>query len=497
MKTKAVKAEGSEKRDSNASRSAREALAPNAAYNTPRAPAFAFQDNRPAAVAQRNLQRSIDSSPRQRAQARRLEGLSPSTDSPLQRERREYGYYGRDGKKKSQKVIRMEEFGDRNRIHNLDPNKIGEELDEDIPGMRIGEGDIDKKVGIWRPSKAEGTARPEDPPIYQPFRTAFHETHSIRLALSQSVEDFDTDRAFAKELLRIAGLVKRTSADYKAEVRSLESDQSVADLKKSYFRALDFGIGMLRKLSTDMINEYKSRSEGLKDIPNDDLKSMKSAQGDEVWRTMWWATVQKVNEILGRQWGRHKPRIGQWVSDKHEYLPYMKEEMVGDLDYIGSLAKGYKSAPKQYVRFLPEKFDVDANLDAPPLAVYCIKMGIAVDRGSVKGGGSIPPLQSFEEAAWAELEEVPGIDPDDPFEVFIRASNVTDIMAGIHPDVKVAHREESLSRRRQSVQDRIWALRSKGMTEELKAIGEERLTKKEPSETEVTILEYRLGQLET
>lgn len=75
MQTKAVKADASGKRGSSARPAARKTTDPNAAFDSPWAPGFAIQDIRPAAVPLRNLQRSIDGSPRQRAQAAQISGL--------------------------------------------------------------------------------------------------------------------------------------------------------------------------------------------------------------------------------------------------------------------------------------------------------------------------------------------------------------------------------------------------------------------------------------
>jgi hypothetical protein len=238
----------------------------------------------------------------------------------------------------------------------------------------------------------------------------------------------------------------------------------------------------------------------------------RSEAGEEIWRHRWWAAVQEVNGRLSKLWGEHKPKIKSWVADKGKQLPYMHEDKVGDLDYIGSLAKGYKSAPKQYIRFMPEKFDVDANLDAPPLAIYAISQGAPVDRGSVTSK-TIEPLTNFEAAVnnnmlgaapvkadepqvdassievhdnkealsgvassskaepkrEAEPEQasgvqaVPGIDKEDRFEVFIRATNVNDMMLGSHVDVDVAHAEVDLNMRLQKIQDGVWWLRGQNM----------------------------------
>jgi hypothetical protein len=458
-----------------------------------------------------------------------------------------FGDYGRDGKKKSQKVIRMEEFGDINRVHRIDPNKIEELLAEDDPAkMGIDtDKDIDKKKGIWRPSKDAGTARPEDPPVYQPFRKAFHETHNIKLSLERDMDDFvklDAKEQFTDKLLKIAGDVKKISLHYKAKVRTFDEKATVSKLKEAYFAELEKKKTEVESLGKAMMKSYVEADDALAELAGeegllDELKEDKSKSGEEIWRQRWSAAIQEINKILKAQWGEHKPKIKSWVKglrdDEQHGLPYMEPGMVGDLDYIGSLAKGYKSAPKQYLRFLPEKFDVDANLDAPPLAVFLISKGAVVDRGSVRNNGRIEPVTTFEKAVRKEMLEfaedsnfegeatgakVPGVDIEDLFEVFIGAGNVTDIMVGKHKDVDTAHKKVAFSERLQDIQNRIWWLRSENMDESAKlgdklkakgyvtetgllkeydpTVGKEHADKRTYSEADLTIMELYLKRSE-
>ncbi len=409
---------------------------------------------------------------------------------------KEFGYYGRDGTRKNRRVIDMEAFGDRNRLHRLDPNKLREFVEDEDDAQRMGidlsettdkdgkkgRADISKDVGIWRPSRREGSARPEDPPLYQPFRKAFHEAHNIKLALERdwpAFAQFNAEHHYGDRLLDYAGEVKAHSLAYKKQVRSFEVTEEVSALQDVYFGQLREVTVKVEALSKEML-EHSAPSGGgaLAALAQGHVQGARSEQGEAIWRDRWWASVQAVNERLGSLWSTYRPQIEAWMTGKREEgLSYMNPRMLGDLDYIGSLAKGYKSAPKQYIRFMPEKFDIDANLDAPPLAVYAISAGAAVDRGSVKSE-KIPPLRSFEAAvnnAMAGLlpeeqgakasgeGEIAGVDKSDPFEVFIRATNVSDVDIGSHGDVTEARRKVGLGDRLQKVQDRIWWLRSRNM----------------------------------
>ena len=85
---------------------------------------------------------------------------------------KEFGYYGRDGTRKNRRVIDMEAFGDRNRLHRLDPNKLREFVEDEDDAQRMGidlsettdkdgkkgRADISKDVGIWRPSRQPSSA---------------------------------------------------------------------------------------------------------------------------------------------------------------------------------------------------------------------------------------------------------------------------------------------------------------------------------------------------
>lgn len=383
-------------------------------------------------------------------------GFSNPT-APLQMvgdDSREFGYYTRDGKRKSRRVISMEQFGDRNRVHAVDPNKCREHLsDDDVPKEMI-----DEKTGIWRPSQQD--ARPEDPPIYPPVRDAYHRAHNIYTCFS--AYDNDPNQRlpqYLDVLIKALDLIKKFSVEYKATVRDFTNPDSIKDRKAAYTHNLDRIKNVLIKLSERMLDNYKMDNPLLAGVDNLALGDAKAAEGEELWRGRWWAAIQRVNGILSRKWKEYKTPIQAWIKQNSEEkgLSYMQEDMVGDLEYIGSLAKGYKSPPKQYMHFLPEKFDVDANLDAPPLAVYAISQGEPVDRGRVKSG-HLPPLRGFEEAVWDELQQVGGIDLEDKFEVFVQADNIKDLMGTEHADVKEAQQQGALSERFQKIEDRVWRL---------------------------------------
>jgi hypothetical protein len=66
----------------------------------------------------------------------------------------------------------FEKFGNIHRDPGLDPDIIGQE-----------------EGGIWLPTREEGRARPEDPPLWNDFRKQYHELHSTKLFIQKSYPD--------------------------------------------------------------------------------------------------------------------------------------------------------------------------------------------------------------------------------------------------------------------------------------------------------------------
>jgi hypothetical protein len=124
--------------------------------------------------------------------------------------------------------------------------------------------------------------------------------------------------------------------------------------------------------------------------------------------------------------------------------------------------------PKQSVRFQPEKFDVDANLYAPPLATYGAQIGADIDRGRIAGNKlGISAINKFEQDVHQDLKKVEGYDQGDPLSLVIEAKAIMELDP-LEPDAvtKLKHSEEDLS-----IRDRIWRLRSGPEPEILSQIG--------------------------
>jgi hypothetical protein len=260
-------------------------------------------------------------------------------------------------------------------------------------------------------------------------------------------------------LLDISVDVKKASKKYKTQVRSFSEMASVDKLKEIYISVLQSLLDRTKTLTGIMIARLKAHTKD-KRTGSKILEDI-APQGTKIWREKWHAAIMNVNSILAKVWPQHKKIIERWTAKKREEgLKYMDPALIGELDYIGSLAKGYKSPPKQSVRFQPEKFDVDAKLDAPPLAAFAvIESGAVIDRGRIwSKNAKIPPLSKFEKEANKPLREVEGMDPGEPFEVVIEAEGIDrlprEVGEGPARDAKWIHDTDMRLR------NRIWWLRN-------------------------------------
>ena len=218
--------------------------------------------------------------------------------------------------------------------------------------------------------------------------------------------------------------LKQRTKKFKAQFRDLRT-QDTARLSR------DFENQVLREMETriDNLNHeiakwYLGKTGSTESI--NDIIERVHREGTEIWRAEWRDSILAVNRILSRLWPPAKQQIQNWVGVQRGLHP--GEDLIGsigDIDYVGSLATGYKGAPKQYARFNPESFDVDANIVAPPLSKFAMNIvGILPDRQrifAVAQNTTITPLITFCHDAHRELSSVHGYKVDDPFDTVIQA----------------------------------------------------------------------------
>jgi len=362
-------------------------------------------------------------------------------------------WYVRRRRRQQQQAI-FEEFGNAHRNPNFDPDIIGQN-----------QGGIHVAVGA--------AARPEDAPSVNYFRTRFHKLHSAKLYLEQRhpqlIAGFTAHQAAAlnnlslrDRLIEISAAVKEESKAHKKRVKDLATNTDVAALDAQY----TVTISALGDDALTLANHIRTYIDA--NSTDDSNLDQIHTVGTDMWRTAWLRAIQVVNTVLHGRWPHWRGQITNFIRDKHDndHLDYMDPNQVIGLDYIGSLARGYKGPPKQAVRFMPEKFDVDANLTAPPLAAYALAVGNAiVDRGRIWSqhagpaifNGLLQPMQVDiqQRLVNAGLIQM-GMDPNEPFEVVIDSEGVETL-----PNVPAAAvASKALSERDLVIRNRLHALRS-------------------------------------
>ena len=355
-------------------------------------------------------------------------------------------------KRKNQAIFN--EFGNAHRNKDFNPDVVGED-----------------QGGIHQVD--QDGARPEDAPLVNAYRINFHKLHSAKLYMEhkhpQLLAGFELANAAAlnnltlrDRMLQIASGVKDESKNHKKRVKDLSTNTTIQALNAQYQQnvtALGNDALAIANLIETYINNHSTDQNDLEGI---------HTEGTDIWRETWHRAIMAVNTVLHGRWPHWQGQIRQWIQNKRDEddtLTYMDPRQVLGLDYIGSLAKGYKGPPKQSIRFTPEKFDVDANLTAPPLAAYALTVGGAiVDRGRIwshKAGpalfnGLLKPMQDDIQLHLVNAGLIQmGMDPNEPFEAVIDAEGVEGL-ANV-PAAAVA--KKALSERDLAIRNKLFSLR--------------------------------------
>lgn len=275
---------------------------------------------------------------------------------------------------------------------------------------------------------AHGNPRPDDAPQDIAYTHAFNRLHSAKLYFekhhSALAAQYRTAaaRTITAEMLDIASVVKHHAVDHKARVKNLTTNTSIQNLRIQFTADMLIQTQRAQAL-TNAIMQRINAQRWIGTVSEDEVHQ----SGTSIWRGKWTDIVMAVNTVLHTKWPEWKTRIGNWIDARRDALhPYMIAPGNMTLDYIGSLSRGTKGPPKQSVRFTPEKFDVDANLTAAPLAAYAIQEGGAViDRGKVKAdnvvwNGILTPMQNAMQAGLVDAGLLGmGMAADEPFEVVL------------------------------------------------------------------------------
>ena len=269
--------------------------------------------------------------------------------------------------------------------------------------------------------------RPEDAPIVDRFRVIYNLLDSWILVLEQRRPDLleEAEKRFTLSRRHtITAEVKAQTKAYKETFRDMDNDQAFLPLEQKFIEFVDERIDTLQDMVRTLSQWATSKQAGI------DPKTV-SAQGTEIWRAQWQQRIAMVNTLIDALWPTAEKDLERW-ADKQTTI---KTKLpIGQLEYIGSLAKGYKGPPKQHVRFNPEDFDIDANLTAPSLAEYALRHDkLTPDRGRIFGRNTtIKPLIAFSDRMQTEIKRIEGIsdDPHDLVDVALLAGETLEQIAG-------------------------------------------------------------------
>jgi Domain of unknown function (DUF4157) len=279
--------------------------------------------------------------------------------------------------------------------------------------------------------------RKDDPPVVDNFRLIYNRLDSwdiyMRRIHADLYEEFTNTFMLNEKRTKWLSDLKEKTAGYKSDFRNVgnfDIEQTQKDFEEKTLKRIE---GEINGLNREIAGWYKAKTDDKADI--DTIIEHVHKAGTELWREEWLAIILAVNRILSSLWPPARARIIKWVDEQRKLHPGADlSGNVDNIDYVGSLATGYKGAPKQFARFNVNKFDVDANLDAPPLAKYAITFDhIKPDRKrifAIAQGTSITPLLDFCYDTHRSLSNVKGFDAKEPFDMVIKAPELPEQKRG-------------------------------------------------------------------
>lgn len=310
----------------------------------------------------------------------------------------------------------------------------------------------------------KGSRRPDDAPIVDRFRQSYNQIEDWNIFIKTSHpelwDQFTTLKLDEKVIIQE---VKKATKAYKAKFRDL-AIKDIGPVSREYQTLVEGMTTMIDRSIEGLAHWYKGiTGKEATELIKQEVHEIGTGQ----WRKSWREAIIKTNAVLAPLWAVAKQEIGEWQTKQQ--LP---ESKIGELDYIGSLAKGYKGPPKQHVRFNPEKFDVDANLIAPGLTQFALEHDHQTpDRGRIFARKTtIEPLIKFAKLAHKALvENIPGYDadPNDPFDVALvveeseTEKKKAQVLAGLY-ELRETDREKYERVERQLLIDGYLSLDEKG-----------------------------------
>jgi hypothetical protein len=335
---------------------------------------------------------------------------------------------------------------------------------EDDMIRRFGNGRRD--LGLNPDTDPKSTRRLDDAPIFDSFRKIYNRLDSwnffLRARHPELHPEFENKFKLTDRRNTWLTTVKAETKKFKERFRNLEN-QDVGPIQRDFenqvLRTVQPEMESLNLEIADWFKEKTGSSE-----PTDTLIEHVHEEGTELWREAWRRAILQVNRVLQRLWPPAKTKVLGFIEEQKAKHPTVDlSGPVGELDYIGSLATGFKGPPKQQVRFDPAKFDVDANLTAVPLAKYLVKIEkLEPERGHIFAKVTdIDPLKDFTAVAHKELAlRAEGYDTSNPLDQFDVAIDV--------PELPVQERQRVATDRIYGLRDKLSEAKYSEMMEELK-----------------------------
>ena len=165
----------------------------------------------------------------------------------------------------------------------------------------------------------------------------------------------------------------------------------------------------MSKLSSSIEIELKTLADDVNNVSSETggwayEVDLKEPHGQNVygtmWRTMWIKILETINDSIYKVWITNGWRKKIEQLSQNQVVVYEEKLVDGGvtpedanwmknedafINFGGSLVKGYKGPPKQFIQFSEKSFDVDANMKCDGLsAIEMINGETIVDRGTIK-----------------------------------------------------------------------------------------------------------------
>ncbi|MFC5044864.1 DUF4157 domain-containing protein [Aquimarina hainanensis] len=316
-------------------------------------------------------------------------------------------------------------------LERCDRHELPPEFCDDLYNRVIERfGNRDRDLEFDPDGPLEGHRFPDDAPIMERFRQSYNRLDSWNTYIATYHQDWfgEFTQTFQVEERRTEWMsaIKEETKEFKKRFRDIDNRDPEGERRRFEEGILQDYEERIDQMVQEIAQWYKTRSGSQESI--EEIIERVHQEGTVLWRAAWRATILAVNRVLSRIWPPAKAALESWIGQEQGRHPNVDlSGSISDIDYIGSLARGFKSPSKQFVRFNPDNFDVDAFLVAPPLSKWAINFAPEkdepdfIDKGRIWGRSSgIDRLISFADLAHTEFSTIEGYDQEEIFDVVLR-----------------------------------------------------------------------------